>query len=299
MSSWIGRLRQQGLDTVNAAQAWADTARDRSAAVDAGLFLIHRFRFLQTSLIAGYVALRLFVLLFPLAYLVVAGIGLSTSASESRDVTEQVGVGGAVADSIADAASASDRSHWIALVIGLMATAWAGRGTLRAVRIAFAEGWRLPAPKTSYASTGGLLLAAIVLGSMAWGGVIVRLRENGWPIVGVGLLHAAVMFAAALGIAFLLPRGAGTRWQDLAPGALLVAVAAPALSIAVSVYFAPRLSRTAATYGAIGTGVVIIAYLLAVGWLISLSAELNGGLYEWRQQRRFGGPPASTEPPVP
>jgi uncharacterized BrkB/YihY/UPF0761 family membrane protein len=82
-----------------------------------------------------------------------------------------------------------------------------------------------------------------------------------------------------------MPRADDTGWRDLVPGALLVGLAAPALSIAVAVYFAPRVARTQATYGALGVGVVLLAYLLVIAWLISLSAELNSGLHTWRKAR--------------
>jgi uncharacterized BrkB/YihY/UPF0761 family membrane protein len=42
------------------------------------------------------------------------------------------------------------------------------------------------------------------------------------------------------------------------------------------------LSRSSQTYGALGAGVVILAYLVVVAWMIVLAAELNAGIYAVR-----------------
>jgi uncharacterized BrkB/YihY/UPF0761 family membrane protein len=288
--SWTQRQRQRAQDSVERAQSWAESARNHSAPVDAALTLIGRIRLVQLSLVTGYVAMRFFILIFPLAYLLVAGIGLTTSSEEAQDAAQDVGVGGAVANSISEAAAGSSRGHWLALIVGLMATAWAGRGALNSMRIAHAEAWRLPIPKTGYTSFGGLPLAGIVVALLAYSTWVTHLREEGFSVVLVFLMHAAVLGAVWLGISWLLPRAAGTSWKDLLPGGILFAVAGPALNIAMTVYFTPKVARTAATYGALGVGVVLVTYLLVVAWLVALTAELNSGLFAWRQERRAASP---------
>jgi membrane protein len=287
-TSRIARARRRIDDGVDQAQTWAESTRQQLPVVDLGLTLIGRVRFVQLSLVAGYLAMRFFVLLFPLAYVVIAGFGLATSRQDVLDASEEVGVSGAVANSIADATATSERGHWIALIIGLMATAWAGRGTLRALRIAHAEAWRLPVPKTSYASAGGLPLAALLLATVVYGSWITHLRTEGHHPLLAFALHAIVIGAVWLVVASRMPHAEGAGWVDLAPGAALVGLAAPALNLAVSLYFAPRVARTQATYGALGVGVVLLTYLLVISWLITLSAELNSGILAWRRERAGG-----------
>jgi uncharacterized BrkB/YihY/UPF0761 family membrane protein len=288
--SRLRRLRDWAQGTAEDLYSRADASRRRVPVIDLGFTLAGRFRFLQVSLISGYLAMRFFILLFPLAYVVIAGFGLTTSRDDVVDAGEDLGLSGAVADSIADAAAASDRGHWIALIVGLMATAWAGRGTLRALRIAHAEAWRLNVPKTSYASPGGLGVAACLLASIMFGSWITSLREDGYSLVLLFIFQGLVVGAVWLAVAVLMPRPEGTRWTDVVPGAALVGLAAPALNLAVAVYFGPRVARTQATYGAIGVGVVILAYLLVISWLIVLSAELNSGVHAWRSARRQPAP---------
>jgi uncharacterized BrkB/YihY/UPF0761 family membrane protein len=288
-SSWLQGLRQRGVDSLERAQTWADAARQHSAPVDAAVTLIGRFRLIQLSLVTGYVALRCFILLFPLAYVLIAGLGLVASEEDALDATSSVGISDAVAESIADAAASSSRGHWVALIIGLMATAWAGRGALRALRIAHAEAWRIPLPKVRYSSYGGLPLAAALVVIVIVNGWLVQLGTDGMSRALVFALQGALFGVLWLGVSLIMPRGERTSWLDLIPGALLWAVAAPALNFAVTIYFAPRLARTQETYGALGVGVVVLAYLLAIAWMVALAAELNSGLHAWRQTRRATG----------
>jgi uncharacterized BrkB/YihY/UPF0761 family membrane protein len=288
--SWTQRQRRRAQDSVERAQSWAKSARNHSAPVDAALTLIGRVRFVQLTLVTGYLAMRFFILIFPLAYVLVAGIGLTTSSDEAQNTAQDIGIGSSVASSISDAAAGSSRGHWLALIVGLMATAWAGRGALKAMRITHAEAWRLPIPKTGYTSFGGLPLAGIVVVLLAYSSWVTHLREEGYSVVVVFLMHAAVLGAVCLGISWLMPRAGGTSWKDLLPGALLFALAGPALNIAMAVYFTPKVARTQATYGALGVGVVLLTYLLVLAWLVAGSAELNSGLYAWREERRAASP---------
>jgi uncharacterized BrkB/YihY/UPF0761 family membrane protein len=232
--------------------------------------------------VSGYLAMRMFVLLFPLAYMGVAAVGLiaRNSGETSSETVAHTGLAGAVANSVAQAASGSQRNQILALLIGLMATAWAGRGALHAARFAHTIPWRLPNPKTSVATAGGLVAGAVVLFVAWFGNLTSRMRDNGWSVVLVAVFTVAVLGSLWWLVSSYLPHRGGRRW--LLPGALLVGVGSAALHIAVSVYFAPKLARSSRTYGVLGTGVVILAYLVVVAWMIVLAAELNAGVYAVR-----------------
>jgi membrane protein len=88
-----------------------------------------------------------------------------------------------------------------------------------------------------------------------------------------------------------LPRRA-ERWQELLPGALLVALGSQAVSVAVVFYFAPRIGRYSELYGALGTAAVLLVWLYVVARLITGGAFLNATLWE----RRYGSTaPAGAE----
>jgi uncharacterized BrkB/YihY/UPF0761 family membrane protein len=259
-----------------------DAAREESKLVDATAAVVMRPRYASDALVAGYLAMRMFVLLFPLAYIGVAALGLiaNNTSESSGETVAHTGLAGAVADSVAQAANGSQRNQVLALVIGLMAAAWAGRGALHAARYAHTIPWRLPDPKTSVATAGGLV-AGVVMVFFAWfGNLTSRMRDNGWSVILVAVFTVATITAVWWLVSTRLPHRGGRL--GLLPGALLVGVGSAGLHIAVTVYFAPKLSRSSQTYGALGAGVVILAYLVVVAWMIVLAAELNAGIYAVR-----------------
>jgi uncharacterized BrkB/YihY/UPF0761 family membrane protein len=262
-----------------------DRARERWRLVDLAVTVVTRPNYANDTLLASYFAIRLFVLLFPLAYTVVAGIGLyaGNSAKRAGDTTKDVGLTGALADSVADAAQGSQRGHVVVLVVGLVLTIWAARGGLRALRMTSAIVWRVPVPKTPLAEWGGLAFAVVVV-LIAWLSIVTnRLRDNGLSIVATSIGFGLVAGGLWLLISWRLPNGA-ERPIDNLPGALLVAVAAPAVNVAVQVYFAPKLSRATTTYGVLGSSLVILTYLIVLGWTMVFACELSAAMFEWRQR---------------
>ena len=280
-------------------QGWLDRglttlerSRQRWRVVDLGATVVTRPNYANDTLLASYFALRIFVLLFPLAYTLVAGIGLyaSSSAGDATDATKNLGITGSLANSIGQAAEGSQRTRVAILVAGVVLTIWAARGALRALRTLTALVWRVPVPKTPLAEWGGLAFVVVVM-AVAWLGIVEnRLRDHGWSIVA-----GSVLFGVALGalwwiVAQRLPHR-GRRATDLLPGAVLIAVAAPAVHAAVNIYFAPKLAHATTTYGVLGASLVLLTYLIVIGWTLVLACELSAATLEWRER----GPEAAVE----
>jgi uncharacterized BrkB/YihY/UPF0761 family membrane protein len=119
------------------------------------------------------------------------------------------------------------------------------------------------------------IVLAVFLGSFAN-----RLRDTeGVPTLVAFLLHGGVVAAGWLLASRGLPH-APCPWWFHVPGALLVGVGTLSLNVALTVYFVPKLHHAAETYGVLGVGLVLLTYLLIVGWMIVLSAELNAGIFE-------------------
>jgi len=276
----LGDLVTQGREMVEAARA-------RSRAIDFGFFLGTRPNYATDTLLASYFALRLFLLLFPLAYVLVAGIGIYSehSSDSSASATHAVGLTGAIADSIAQAAPGSDRGHIFVIAIGVALTAWAGRSALRALRLTHAYVWRLPPPKTRIVEAGGVLFALGVV-FLAWAVTLSnRWRNAGVPVIVSSAVIGLAMFGLWLLVSVRMPRPP-TRVVDLLPGAVLLGVATPLMNLAVQLYFGPKLARSSRTYGVLGTSLVLLGFLVAVGWSTVLATELNAAVFEWRNRGR-------------
>ena len=256
--------------------------RSRSPLVDTSARIALRPRYTLDTIASGYIALRIFVLLFPLAYVIVAGIGLTAShdGATGDDVTSVTGLTGALADSVASAANGSQRGHWVIIIIGTGTALWAARSLLKALRISHAIAWRLPDAKYRPVEFAPVLVVGGIIVAAWLGSVATRVRhENGAPT-----LVAFLTFGGVIGIIWFfasraLPHARCSWWFHV-PGAVLVGLATVSLNLAVTVYFVPKLNHASQTYGALGVGLVLITYLLMVGWIIVLSAELNAGIFE-------------------
>jgi membrane protein len=133
----------------------------------------------------------------------------------------------------------------------------------------------------------GLFLGLAVAGAgLAW-----LRRELGlFGVIGV-LVTIAFQAGVGLLVMWLLPHRA-ERWQELVPGAVLVAVGAQLVNVAVVFYFGPRIGRSTELYGALGTAAVLLVWLYVVARLITSGAFLNATLWE----RRYGSTaPAAAE----
>jgi membrane protein len=258
-----------------------DSARGRSRIVDAASTILLRPRLVADTVLAGYLAMRLFILLFPLAYMAVAGLGLyRRSDGAAEEVATDAGLAPAVTASIVDAANSSSRNHWIALLIGFAGTVWAARGVLRALRAMHALAWGLPAPKTGFKPIGPLLTAATVVAIGLGYSVSDRLQDRSLNWVTAHVVGVLAVSGIWLAASLLLPR-APTRWVALVPGALLFGLGLEGLNLATTIYFAPKATTASAAYGVLGVGLVLLSWLIMVGWLVILAAEVNAGLTEW------------------
>jgi uncharacterized BrkB/YihY/UPF0761 family membrane protein len=141
--------------------------------------------------------------------------------------------------------------------------------------------WRVPVPKTPLAEWGGVAFVVVVL-LVAWLGILEnRLRDHGWSVLAGVIVFGVVSGALWWLVAQRLP-SRGQRPLDHLPGAALIALAAPAVHAAVNIYFAPKLAHATTTYGVLGASLVLLTYLIVVGWTLVLACELSAGLFEWR-----------------
>jgi len=74
-----------------------------------------------------------------------------------------------------------------------------------------------------------------------------------------------------------LPHAAAT-WNELIPGALLLAVTAQAIHLFNVYYLGHKLERASATYGALGTAATILLALFLISRIVVAGAELNACL---------------------
>lgn len=264
------------------------TVRQRVPGADAGFEAFQRELTYGGGLIAGGLAYRLFLWLLPIGLVGAQSFGIWVDANDDsvEDAAKEFGIGAAAVSSAAKAVEASQSNRILLFATGVVLLAWFSLGFVRALQLAYSLAWGLPRQKLRkplYAVVlfNGLFLMLAVAGAgLAW------LREHLglFGVVGV-LVTVAFQTAVGLLVMWLLPRRA-ERWQELLPGAVLVAVGAQLLNIAVVYYFVPKIGRSTELYGTLGTAAVLLVWLYILARLITSGAFLNATLWE----RHYGVP---------
>jgi uncharacterized BrkB/YihY/UPF0761 family membrane protein len=279
---------------VAAGQARLEEARARSPAVDAAVGVLRRERPVATGILAAALAFRLFALLIPLAYLLVAGIGFTASTAGRAGQAGDEQLGDMVVDSIAAVARTSDRNRFIALLVGGFATVVAAGGVVEVLRWVHVLAWRVALPRQR---RNAWLVVGLIAGVTLISGAAAAAEQARAAASGLGNELTVLLTTAAAQVVLLavlwfalswaLPRPA-VPWTALMPGALLFAGGFLAYNLALTLYFAPRAARASAVYGSLGVALVVLVSLFLFGRLAVAAAELNATLWERRAQHPSG-----------
>ena len=285
------RERREQLEAMLATgQARLERARSRSMVVDTAVGVIQRERPVAVGILAGSLAFRLFALMIPFTYVLVAGLGFAAQAS-AEEAQPQVGdrLGDLLVASVAAATRTSDRGRWLALIIGGFATLLAAAAVLEVLRWVHLLAWRLPPAR---ARTNLWLVLGLVGGFavvFASSALAEEARADAKGLAseltviltsaGVELVVLAVLWLA---LTWTMPRPPGVPWTALVPGAGLFAVGFIAFNLAVSLYFAPRAARASTVYGSLGLALILLVSLFLFARLAVAAAELNATLWERR-----------------
>lgn len=239
------------------------------------------------GLLAGGLAYRLFLWLVPLGLVgaVIFSFWVDYDEPSVEKAAEEFGIGAAAIASAENAVETTSTNRVVLLLAGLVFLAWCSVFFVKALQVAYALAWdverpRMRRPLHAVGVFNGLFLVAAAGGlALGW------LREA----IGLGAL-AGVIGALALQtfiavvVMRLLPNRA-ERWQDLLPGALLLAVGTELVQVAVVFYFAPKLERSSELYGVLGVSAVLLVWLYILARLATGAAFLNATLWERRYAR--------------
>jgi len=297
---WV-RVRRERLEArVADGQARLEQARARSpavdTAVDTAVGVVRRERPVATGILAAALAFRLFALLIPLVYVLVAGLGIFARARAGPGEGDRLSE--LVVESVAAVARTSHRGHLIALVFGGVATLLAAGGVVEVLRWIHLLAWRLApvrqrqSPRLVLGLVAGIVLIFGAAAAAEWARAAASGLGNELTVL-LTTASAQVVLLAALWFALsrALPHPA-VPWTALLPGALLFAAGFLAYNLAVTLYFAPRAARASAVYGSLGVALVLLVSLFLFSRLAVAAAELNATLWERRAQRlRLNAPP--------
>ncbi len=237
------------------------------------------------SMLAGYLAYRMFLLLVPLGLIVVALAGFDQTGSQ--EAGEKLRLGRAITQSIAQAGHDTERSRLPLLITGLVSFVIAAWGLLGALQYSSAVAWGIPTRKFPGKSRTFLRLVGSLL---VFAGVIyisMAVRRAGL-VAGMAGFTANAMGVAVglLGLAWILPRRS-KEWFWLLPGVAVSSAGYLALQVFATFYLPEKLANASETYGAMGIALTVLAYLFIVGALLWLMMLTNAVVW----QERLADPP--------
>jgi uncharacterized BrkB/YihY/UPF0761 family membrane protein len=233
------------------------------------------------SVVAGYLAYRLFLLLLPLGAIIVALAGFDRSASETT--SDHLRLGEAIAKTIAQAGQDAQRSRLPLLITGLVAFVIAAWGFLGALQFTSASAWQIPTRKFPGKGRVFVRLAGslLVFGIVLYVSMLVRRLGLLAGLAG-SLANTLGVFVGFMGLGWILPRRC-KEWFWLLPGAAF-STAGYVLLQAVAVFYLPgKLASASATYGAFGIALTILFYLFLVGVLLWAMLLVDAVVWEERR----------------
>lgn len=274
-----------------------------------GADFVRRYLRTNAGLLAGSLAYRIFLVLVPAALVIVAAAGsaYSQGVDLEAEVDEEMGLGQALARSIATAGEDAGNGWQVVLTIGVLGLLTGASSLFSAMHRSYAQVWEIP-PNTVRRTTKararfmlGFVVFLLLLWFLAW------VRRVG-PLL--GLTGALLTIAAALALLVALSAALPHRASDplhLLPGAVVGGAAVIGLQVFTAVWVPRQLENYSETYGTIGVAVALLVYLAVLGnvlilvplanatWWDHVSAErtpepVDRFLGRLRERLPFGGP---------
>ena len=285
-SGWVHGEQERVTHAVDATRTRLEAARPRSTWVDIGFRAYEHDTTSGGAVIAGAVAFRVFLFLVPYVFVLVVGVGYAADASneDAGDLARDAGIGGLIAKAVAGAADLSGLERATTMVIGLFALFFGAKALLKVLRMAYGMVWNVRPSKLKKTTKPALALIGLVTVALASAGLVGSLRHESVIFAVVGYtLTTAVPFGLWLLASWYLPRRA-TTWQELVPGALVVAIGAQLLHLVTVLWIAHVLESKTDTYGAIGAALAILLWAYLLGRLVIAAAVIDAALWLRRRE---------------
>ena len=191
----------------------------------------------------------------------------------------------------------------LGLAVGLAGLLYGAQGVTQTAQQAMATGWNIPqVQRAGFLPRLGRSLAALftIGGAFVINAFVTAYATGGTAsyairvpvLVGLLVINAGLYFAS---FALLTAKAVGPR--GLLPGAILAAVGFTALITVGTGLMTHQLKNASATYGAFGTVIGIVAFLLLLAKLTMYAAELNPVLARSLYPRALplGGEPTAAD----
>ncbi|HEV2638074.1 MAG TPA: YhjD/YihY/BrkB family envelope integrity protein [Actinocrinis sp.] len=227
----------------------------------------------------GFAALG-FVTLVPLLIVIAAAAPLDGHTFPTW-VAVGLGLTGNSADAVRNLFGPPGRVLSTTTALSLAVLAVFGLSFATSVQVGFERIWELT-PARWYSVWRRVVWLAVLIGYILGSADLVELLHGVWYLSAAQLVLSMASSTAFFwwSARFLLDGRIG--WRTLFPGAVLTVLGLVGLRIFSAVLFSPMIISSALTYGAIGTVLVVVSWLIGVGFVIFGGAMCGRALAEAR-----------------
>jgi len=187
--------------------------------------------------------------------------------------------------------------NWFALIAGLAGAVWAGLGVVNAAQNAFNAVWDVPRvdrPNLVLRTLKGLLMLVVTAALLALSGFLSGVGQGSSGVSALQILSILgsvvvnfVLFAAA----FRILTTADVSWKDVAPGAILAAIAWTILLLIGQWFVNSRIQGASEVYGTFAVVIGLLAWLYLASQITLFAAEVNVVLKKHLWPRSITNPP--------
>jgi YihY family inner membrane protein len=186
---------------------------------------------------------------------------------------------------------------WFALTVGLVGAIWAGLGVVSAAQNAMNSIWDVPKverPNIVKRTLRGVLMLVVAGGFLVLSGFLSGIGQGG---AGVSALQALAILGSVVvnfllfASAFRILTAADVSWRDVAPGALLAAIAWTTLLLVGQWFVSSRIQGAKGTYGTFAIVIGLLSWLYIASQVTLFAAEVNVVLKKRLWPRSMTNPP--------
>jgi uncharacterized BrkB/YihY/UPF0761 family membrane protein len=281
--SYVTEARSRAGDAAGRLAAAVEERRSSVPALDVGVRFYERDRNAVGSVLGSAIAFRLFLFFVPLM-LFLTGLASLVVDLKAETVSDEVGLSESLSEEIAASLSSGATTSFVAILLGLWGTLWAGRSLAKVLIAVAALSWREERlPRSAPVKVVGAVIGLIGALMIAFA-IVNRIRTAAGPAIGTtAIMAASLLYAAAwFFVSLALPRA--TRDPSaLLPGATLVGLTIALLQWFTQFYLPDRISESSAVYGAFGIAVVSLGWFFILGRTLTVATTANAVIFE-----RFG-----------
>lgn len=211
--------------------------------------------------------------------LVIVGALLPGTRDLADALIDRFRLEGASADLVRQVFTQSDATKQALSWLGVLLLIGSVLSFTRALQRVYEQAWRIPALGVRGTPAGLAWIAGIVVWITLFATARRALIDATGPAVAVVAVLAGNMVLWLATPYVLLSRR--VAWRALVPTAALTAIALTLLSLASVIYMPGAIDDSAASYGPIGIAIALVSWLVAIGFVLVVSAAVGAEVADW------------------